>query len=204
MTEHASLTLDRREIKPVRHIWKMVSALAIALGLGLTLCSVSAQADPVNPQPYAYGFLAALYKPPSNNGTYFCMDEYRQINGQGRPVVLKPCDGSWNQFWFVDQNGLIHSTNDGQCLWGHVANGPSDGPDTIAVPCNSSDAHQRWTFDSNRSVCNGANACLNSTGMPGPRGSYHLMGAGKGPSPNINQQFDWHHSDSNTPINPNL
>ncbi|AEW99674.1 RICIN domain-containing protein [Streptantibioticus cattleyicolor] len=188
----------------MRRIRKTLSALAIAVGLGLPLCSAPAQADPINPQPYAYGFLAALYKPPSNNGTYFCMDEYRQINGHGRPVVLKPCDGSWNQFWFVDQSGLIHSTNDGQCLWGHVASGPSDGPDVIAEPCNAGDAHQRWTFDSNRSVCNAAGACLHSTGMNGPRGSYHLMTVSHTGSAGLLEQFDWHHSDSSTPINPNL
>ncbi|OLZ65588.1 hypothetical protein AV521_31585 [Streptomyces sp. IMTB 2501] len=187
----------------MKRIRRILVPLALALGLGFAV-PTAAHADPANPQPYAYGFLAALYKPPSDNGTYFCMDEYRQINGNGRPVVIKPCMGTWNQFWFWGQDGLIHSTNDGRCLWAHVANGPSDGPDARAYDCNGNDPNQRWTLGWDHSLCNSANACLLATGMPGPRGSYHLMGSTPGASASIYQRFDWHHSDSSTPINPNL
>jgi len=186
-----------------RFIKRVVAPLALALGLGMAL-PAAAEATPAKPQPSGYGFLAALYKPPSTNGTYFCMDEYRQINGDGRPVVLRPCNGSWNQFWVWDGNGMIHSTNDGRCLWAHWAKDPSDHPDAVARNCNSADTHQRWTLGTDHSLCNAAGACLAATSLPFPRSSYHLYGSGKGASASIYQQFDWHHSDSSTPINPNI
>ncbi|MFJ8477318.1 RICIN domain-containing protein [Kitasatospora sp. NPDC094011] len=176
-------------------------ALAGALALPAT-----AQADPVNPQPYAYGYLAALARPAAGgpDGTYYCMDEYRQTNGDGRPVVLRPCDGSWNQFWFVSPDGLVHSTNDGRCLWGHFPDGPSDSPGAKAVGCNAGDANQRWTFNTDRGVCNAAGACLTYVGSPGPRNSYGLWTLGRNASAGLTQEFDWHHSDSDRPINPNI
>ncbi|MFC4332083.1 ricin-type beta-trefoil lectin domain protein [Streptomyces andamanensis] len=185
-----------------RFIKRIVAPLALALGLGLGL-PATADATPASPQPYAYGFLASLTRP-TGGGTYYCMDELRQVNGDGRPVVLRPCDGSWNQFWFWDENGLIHSTNDGRCLWAHWASGPSDGPDASARDCNGNDSHQRWTLGTDRTVCNGAGACLANTGVPGPRNSYHLFGHGVSPAPDLTLQFDWHHSDSDTPINPGI
>jgi hypothetical protein len=132
------------------------------------------------------------------------MDEYRQINGDGRPIVLRPCDGSWNQFWFVSQDGLIHSTNDGRCLWGHYPSGPSDNPDAVAVGCNSNDPHQRWTFNTDGSVCNADGGCLSYVGAAWLKNAYHLQTLGRNASLGNTQQFDWHHSDSNQPINPNI
>ncbi|MBV6699379.1 ricin-type beta-trefoil lectin domain protein [Kitasatospora aureofaciens] len=181
---------------------KTVAAVTLALGLGLAAPS-AAQAAPANPQPYAYGYLVALYRPPSDNGTYFCMDEYRQINGDGRPVVVKPCAGTWNQFWFWGNDGLIHSTNDGRCLWGRPAMGPWDNPTAAAVGCNAGDPHQRWTLDENKSLCNADSACLTTTEGRGPGDSYLLTTTWQGSGPPLNQQYGWSHSDSNTPIYPN-
>ncbi|MFJ3221725.1 RICIN domain-containing protein [Kitasatospora sp. NPDC086801] len=185
---------------------RIISALALSIGLSISLPVAAAQADPVNPQPYAYGYLVSFARPASGgpNGDYYCMDEYRQTNGDGRPVVLRPCIGSWNQFWFVSQDGLIHSTNDGRCLWGHVPSGPGDSPGATAVGCNAGDPNQRWTFNTDRSVCNAVGACLTFTNNQGPRSSYELWTLGRNASMGETQALDWQHSDSDRPISPNL
>jgi hypothetical protein len=82
--------------------------------------------------------------------------------------------------------------------------GRSDSPAARAVGCNANDANQHWTFNTVRSVCDTGGACLSHVGNPGSRSSYSLWTLGHNASAGSTQEFDRHHADSDSPINPHI
>lgn len=176
----------------MKHIIKrIVAPMALALGLAAAM-PAAAHATAASPQPSGYGYIANRATPPGSDGHIYCLDEIDGSGGNGRYVSLRTCNNTWQQYWVWDAQGLIHSTNDGRCLWAHRPASINDNPDARAVDCNGGDANQRWTMQTNHGMCNLAGACLVNTGIAGPHDSFRLWSYPSSAGvTSPAQQFDW-------------